>query len=57
MMLHSALDRLLVSDVGAVCVTDNEGHYQGVITIDTIMRELRSTHQTRHDFVPTKGGR
>ncbi|MFZ4815946.1 MAG: ABC transporter ATP-binding protein [Phototrophicaceae bacterium] len=49
-MLHTALDRLLLSESRAVCVVDDQQRYIGVITIDTIMDELRSTHySTRYD--------
>ncbi len=44
--LHIALDKLLNSEGGAVCVVDERGVYQGIITVEMIMRELRSTsHQ------------
>lgn len=49
--LHSALDKMLMSPMGAVCVVDDSDQLSGVITINAVMDELRSTHSVRpHEY-------
>jgi osmoprotectant transport system ATP-binding protein len=53
--LHSALDKLLSSSATSLPVIDANGLRQGVLTIDTVIRELRSTHGNHTDDANGRG--